>query len=71
MRCLDHDQFSYLYDQGDHVVALIDRRSLDVDRGDKLALGEGGDEGLDGPLEIPWVGSVEETESEEREIVGA
>ena len=25
---LNHDQFSYLYDRGDHVVALIDRRSI-------------------------------------------
>ena len=44
MRCLDHDQFSYLYDHGDHAVALVDGRSFHVDCGDELALGEGGGE---------------------------
>ena len=45
MKILNHDQFSYLYDQGNHVVALIDRRSFHVDRGDELGLGENGEEG--------------------------
>ena len=45
MKILNHDQFSYLYDQGDHVVALIDLRSFHVDRGDELGLGEDGEEG--------------------------
>ena len=45
MKILNHDQFSYLYDHGGHVVALIDRRSFHVDRGDELGLGEGGEEG--------------------------
>ena len=43
---LDHDHFSFLYDHGDHVVALVDLRSSRMDRGDEVGLGEDGDEGI-------------------------
>ena len=46
MQILDHDQFSYLYDQGDCAVIRVDRASVRLDPGDKIALGDNGEEGV-------------------------
>ena len=42
---LDHDDFSYLYDAGDPCVILVDLDLLTVEPGDRVSLGEDGDEG--------------------------
>ena len=46
MQILNHDQFSYLYDQGDCAVIRVHRASVRLDLGDKIALGEDGEEGV-------------------------
>jgi hypothetical protein len=45
---LDHDDFSYYYDVGDPCVILVDLDRLTVEPGDRVSLGEDGEEGTYG-----------------------